>query len=164
MTPVLITPPARPIVLLDDLAAHLRLDADDDLALVEQLGEAATAMIDGWTGVLGRCVMPQVWQGTVDAAGEVVLPMPDVTAAEVDYGDGPVALAVTASAAGPVVTVTGAGTVTFTCALPDRLLPQAQLIVKFLVAAWYANREAATADDVPKAAAALIATLRWGHL
>jgi hypothetical protein len=162
MTPVLITPPARPIVLLDDLVAHLRLDADDDLALVEQLGEAATAMLDGWTGILGRCVMPQAWRVTVDAADDVVLPMPDVTAAEADYGDGPVALAVTASPAGPVVTVTGAGTVTFTCAMPDRLLPSAQLIVKMLVAAWYANRE--SSDDMPMAAGALISALRWWHL
>lgn len=166
--PVLVTPPSQPIVLLDDLAAHLRLDADDDLPLVEQLGEAATAYLDGWAGVLGRCVMPQTWQVAVDEAGDVVLPMPNVTVATVDYGDGPEALDVTPSVSGPVVTVTGTGTVTFTCALPERQLPQVQLIVKLLVAHWYANREevnvAGSVTEMPMAASALMAPLRWRML
>lgn len=166
LIPVLVTPPSQPIVLLDDLVAHLRLDADDELALVEQLGEAATAYLDGWTGVLGRCVMEQVWRVTVDAAGDVVLPMPDVTEATADYGDGPVPLEVTASASGPVVTVTAAGEVTMTCAMPARLLPSAQLIVKLLVAHWFANREAVSgaASELPFAASALIGALRRWHL
>lgn len=167
MTPTLVTPPTDPVVLLDDLRLYLRVDHDDDLTLIESLGAAAVAHLDGWSGLLGRCIMPQTWRITVDAAGEVVLPMPDVTAASADYGDGPVALAVTASALGPVVEVAGACTVAFTCAMPAHLLPGAQAVVKMLVAHWYANREAVAtggATELPLAANALIMQMRWSRV
>jgi len=167
MTPTLVTPPADPVVLPDDLRLYLRVDHDDDLTLIESLGAAAVAHLDGWTGVLGRCIMPQTWQIAVDAAGEVVLPMPDVTAASADYGAGPVALAVTASALGPVVDVTDSCTVTFTCSMPAHLLPGVQAVVKMLVAHWYANREAvamSSATELPLAVNALIMQMRWARI
>ncbi len=166
MTPIIVTPPTEPIVLLDEMSLHLRVDTDDDLTLIQSLCDAATAYLDGWSGILGRCVMPQTWRVSVAANGTVVLPMPNVTAALADYGAGPVALDVTDCAAGPMVAVTGACTITFTCALPDRLVPQVQTIVKLLVGHWYANREGVGqgAAELPLAVDALVSAMRWRRI
>lgn len=168
MTPVIVTPPADPIVLLDDLTLHLRLDHDDDLPLVEQLGLAAEAHLDGWAGLLGRCVKRQTWKVSAAGAGVLTLPMPDVIEAAADYGDGPVPLAISISDLGPAVTVSGPCEVSFTCALPERLLSAVKVVVKMLVAHWYANREAVSvggaSSEVPMAAAAIIAQLRWSRV
>lgn len=165
MTPVIVTPPASKPVTLADAKEHLRVDHDDEDAVIAALLDTAVAHLDGWTGVLGRAIMPQTWRVSA-MAGEVVLPMPDVTAASVDYGDGPVVLDVTATAAGPCVTLAQAGEVTFTCGLPPRLLPAAAGAVKMLLAHWYQTREAVSAPmaEVPLAVDALVSALRWRRI
>lgn len=162
-TPILITPPRDAIVPLADLRAHLRVDSDAEDALITSLADAAAAWLDGWTGVLGRAVMPQTWAVDLEA-GEHVLPLPDVTAARVDG----VSIPVTVSCAGPVVTLAEAARVEFDCALPVHRLPQAQAVVKMLVAAWHGTREAVVVGtitaQVPLAVESLVAALRWRHL
>lgn len=163
MTPILITPPPDAIVPLAGLRAHLRVDSDAEDALITSLADAAAAWLDGWTGVLGRAVMPQTWAVDLEA-GEHVLPLPDVTEARVTG----VAIPVTPSAAGPVVTLPEPGRVEFDCALPVHRRPLAQAAVKLLVAHWYHNREAVvvgvTTAEVPLAADALVSALRWRRL
>lgn len=165
MTPVLVTPPASKPVTLADAKDHLRVDHDDEDAVIAALLDAAVSHLDGWTGVLGRAIMPQTWRVSAPA-GDVVLPMPDVTAASVDYGDGPVVLDVTATAAGPCVTLAQDGDVTFTCRLPAHLLPAAAGAVKMLLAHWYQTREAVSAPmaEVPLAVDALVSALRWRRI
>ena len=162
MTPTLITPPASMPVTLLDVKEHLRVDHDEEDALISGLISAAVAHLDGRAGVLGRCIMPQTWRVSAEA-GDVVLPFPDVTAASVDYGDGAVALDVTATGRGPMVTLDQDGDITFTCAMPAHLLPAIKGAVMMLVAHWYATREAASGAmaPVPMAADALISALRW---
>lgn len=161
MTPVLVTPPASKPVTLADAKEHLRVDHDDEDAVIAALLDTAVAHLDGWSGVLGRAIMPQTWRVSAPA-GDVVLPMPDVTAASVDYGDGPVVLDVTATASGPCVTLAQAGDVTFTCAMPAHLLPAVQVAIKLLVGHWYATRETVgqSMEALPLAFDALIAPLR----
>lgn len=161
MTPTLITPPASMPVTLLDVKEHLRVDHDEEDALISGLISAAVAHLDGRAGVLGRCIMPQTWRVSAEA-GDVVLPFPDVTAASVDYGDGPVVLDVTATASGPCVTLAQAGDVTFTCAMPAHLLPAVQVAIKLLVGHWYATRETVgqSMEALPLAFDALIAPLR----
>ncbi|MGZ9812636.1 head-tail connector protein [Pseudoroseicyclus sp. H15] len=60
--PVLITPPAGTPVSLAEAKAHLRVDGPDEDGLIESYIEAATAHLDGWTGILGRALMPQTWR------------------------------------------------------------------------------------------------------
>lgn len=60
--PVLVTPPAVLPVSLDEAKAHLRIDHNDDDALITGLIGAAVAHLDGWTGVLGRCLVEQTWR------------------------------------------------------------------------------------------------------
>lgn len=162
MTPSIVTPPASLPVEMPAMRLHLRVDHTEDDTLIEALVASATAHLDGWTGVLGRCIMPQTWKITADA-GEIVLPMPDVTAATAAYEAGTTALAITATALGPCVTLTEACDVTFTCGLPARLLPAAQAAIKLLVGHWYANREAIgdVGAEIPLAVDSLVTAMRW---
>lgn len=64
--PVLVTPPEILPVSLEGAKAHLPVDFDDDDALIEGLIEAATAKLDGWSGVLGRCLVEQTWKQEFD--------------------------------------------------------------------------------------------------
>lgn len=90
--PVLVTPPAILPVSLLEAKAHLRVDFTDDDSLIKGLIEAATGHLDGWTGILGPCLVEQTWAETfnggacalglgpvieivsVEAGGEVVDP------------------------------------------------------------------------------------------
>lgn len=166
MIPVLVEPPVSVPVSADDLKAHVRVSGADDDALIDALAAGVVGYLDGWRGVLGRAIMQQTWRIVVDGAGELILPMPDVSAAVVNYGGDDVALDVGASAGGPTVTVTGAGYVDFTCAMPAAQLDVARVLIKILVGHWYENREAVvtgiTAAALPFAADSLISSLRWG--
>lgn len=66
--PVLVTPPApAPLpVTLDEAKAHLRVDSTDEDGLIEALLDAAVSHLDGWTGVLGRCLEEQTWRQDFD--------------------------------------------------------------------------------------------------
>ena len=169
--PKLITPPTVPVVALADLRAHLRVDAADEDALIVALETSAVAYLDGWTGVLGRAIRPQVWRQTFDAGECVRLAMPDVTATAVTARDAAgdvvsVTTTLVADHRGPVVKVTGAYAtlqVDYTCEMPPTLLPAAQVAVKLLVAHWFANREAVGGQmaEVPLTVDALVTALRW---
>lgn len=141
MTPVLVTPPALQLVTLDEAKLHCRVDHADDDTLIAGYIAAAVGHLDGWTGVLGRCIMPQTWRVSA-CAGDVVLPMPDVTTASAAYEAGAEVLTITATALGPCVTITEDCDVTFTCAMPTGLLASAKIAVLLLVGHWYENREA----------------------
>lgn len=74
--PVLISPPELPVVTLAEAKAHLRVDHDDDDALIAGLIRAATDHLDGWTGILGCCLVEQTWRQDFDCfARELLLPL-----------------------------------------------------------------------------------------
>lgn len=75
LAPVRVIAPAVLPVSLDEAKAHLRIDYDDDDALIEGLIGAAVDHLDGWTGVLGRCLVEQTWQQDFEAACQI-LPLP----------------------------------------------------------------------------------------
>ncbi len=64
MTAALITPPAIEPVLLDDAKAYLRLDTDDDDALVTAAITAARVHVEALTR---RCLIEQRWRVYLDA-------------------------------------------------------------------------------------------------
>lgn len=68
LSPILVTPPVEPsAVPLDELKQQLRVDYDDDDALIDALGIAATQLLDGWKGILGgRCLVAQTWSESFD--------------------------------------------------------------------------------------------------
>jgi uncharacterized phiE125 gp8 family phage protein len=56
-----VAPEDTPVSLLE-AKAHCRVDYDDDDTLIAALIDAATAHVDGWTGVLGRALVTQSWR------------------------------------------------------------------------------------------------------
>lgn len=99
-----VAPPA-PIISLVDAKKHLRVDWEDDDALIEGLVQAAVQHIDGPTGWVGRCFGPQTleavlerWERTVRLPCEPIIGIESVkyldgsgvlqTVAPADYGFG----------------------------------------------------------------------------
>jgi uncharacterized phiE125 gp8 family phage protein len=77
--PVLVTPPADTPVSLAEAKANCRVDADntDEDGLISSLISAATSMLDGYSGILGRCLVTQTWQVTADSFSRCIrLPFP----------------------------------------------------------------------------------------
>ena len=163
MTPYLVTAPVADVVSLASMRAHLRIDANDTShdAQIGELIDAAVAHLDGWRGVLGRCIMSQTWAVDYEDSGTLVLPMPDVSSVTVDYGEGAGALDFQLSGAGPVVELTAAGTVQFTCAMPVELLPVAVSAVKLLVERDFDRPTGPEYDALMRSVDALIAAIRW---
>ena len=165
MTPVLVTAPAEPVVTLADMKAYLRVTGTAEDTLITALISAAIAHLDGWKGVLGRCIMSQTWAVTASGAGCIVLPMPDVVSATADYGSGPLSLTLTVSEVGTSVDVADAGTIGFVCAMSAQQLPAAQMAIKLLVGHWFSNREAVGGGEteLPLAVSAITGAMRWSQ-
>jgi len=90
LTPYRVTPPAGLPVSLAEAKQHLRVEHAVDDALINALIEAATSHLDGWAGILGRCLINQVWAVQLPGfAGQdyLRLPFPDVSAAAISYRD-----------------------------------------------------------------------------
>lgn len=171
--PELITAPTVPVVALSDLKAHLREDHADQDALITSLEKAAVAYLDGWSGVLGRAIQPQVWRQEYDAGEPVRLSMPDVTGIVVTAFDAAgdavnVEAVLKRSARGPYVDVTGSYSmlrVTYTCALSATKLPVAQHVVRLLVGHWFNSPEGVATGfsvaELPLAVNDLVTAMRW---
>lgn len=71
-TPVLITAPTVEPVTLADAKLHMRVDGDDENGLISAFLSAATAHLDGWTGILGRCLSEQEWREDFDCFGAIM--------------------------------------------------------------------------------------------
>ena len=81
--PVLITPPAIHPVSLAEAKLHLRVDHNDEDTLIESLTRAATEHFDGWNGILGRCLVEQVWRQDHDRfARQMIIPLGPVIAVQ----------------------------------------------------------------------------------
>lgn len=78
--PVLVTAPAA--MPIDAAAAKLRAPVLADLPdpAVDALIEAAVSHLDGWSGVLGRCIITQTWRQDFDGFCRILrLPFPNVS-------------------------------------------------------------------------------------
>lgn len=89
----LITPPAVEPVSLEEVKAHLRIADDDSDTLLPIYIAAARQWIDGNDGWLGRALVSQTWELTLDEfpTSEIRLPLPpvqSVTSVKYDDGDG----------------------------------------------------------------------------
>ena len=71
-----------------DAKAHARVEFDTDDTLVDGLIEAAVQRLDGYAGILGRCLITQVWaQSYPGWAPCLRLPFPDVAVSSLGYLD-----------------------------------------------------------------------------
>ncbi|MEM7301914.1 MAG: head-tail connector protein [Pseudomonadota bacterium] len=190
LRPVLITAPDSPIVNLGDLKAWCRADYADDDSLLTALEVAAVSRMDGWSGILGRCLLTQTWR--VDRAGwpsdrAQELPFPDVGSVTVKYFDTDNVEQVVSSSNYELLEGVSGGFIRFlptfdspainsdrsdavrievTAGYGDASAVPAPLVtaIKMLVAHWYENREAvvvgSASTEVPMTVAALIAPYR----
>lgn len=78
-SPVLITPPDSLPVTLDEAKLHLRVDGADDDSLITGLLNAAVSHLDGWTGILGRCLVEQTWRMDFDTFAAWRLPLAPIS-------------------------------------------------------------------------------------
>ncbi len=60
--PVLVKPPEILPVSIDEAKRYSIVEADEDESVLAAMLEAATGMLDGWNGVLGRCLVEQEWR------------------------------------------------------------------------------------------------------
>jgi len=161
MTPVLVTPPAVHPVTLQEAKGYCKVEHDEADVVIEALIASAVGTLDGWTGLLGRCIMPQTWKVTAKS-GPVILPFPDVTGASAGYAAGAESLVVTATDLGPSVVVAEDCEVTFTCAMAPGLLQNARVAVLMLVGSLFEDREGSSASaGLPEPVARMVNQMRW---
>jgi uncharacterized phiE125 gp8 family phage protein len=70
--PVLVTAPASDIVSLAEVKAHCRVDHTSEDTYLSALIQAATSHLDGYSGVLGRALLPQTWRQDFEDFGDVM--------------------------------------------------------------------------------------------
>jgi len=186
--PVRTVAPASAVASTAEARAACQIDDEvtDHNTLLDRLVSAATAHLDGWRGVLGRCIVTQTWRQDFDAWARVLrLPFPDCTVTELRYfedGDdtGTVVAATNydglADELGAYLRLrddfdlpgdlaeTRAVRVTFTAGFGATAPEDIKHAVLLLVAHWFANREAVnlgnTGTELPLGVAALIAPYR----
>lgn len=171
------TAPAEAPITLSEAKAQIRVDHNEEDVLIQHYIDAATSLLDGSAGLLGRCLVTQSWKMEVDAlTGPILLPFPDTVIDEAKFADGDaedVPYRREMSGQRPVlIPLQGWGrpaAISFTAGYGARqdvpaTLRQAMLL---LIAHWYDNREAvtigATGAALPMAVDALIAPsrLQW---
>lgn len=168
-SPVLVTPPDMLTVSLAEAKAHLRVDHDDDDTLIASLIRAAVDHLDGWTGILGRCLVEQTWRQDFDHFRPCLrLPLgPVISISSVTVGGDtldPSSYAIRTDAGGRArvefdgVTARGSASVVYkagyptipevpadgdTPAIPAKstVPPALKVAIMLLVGTWYANRE-----------------------
>jgi len=80
--------PVETPITLAEAKAHLRVDWDDSDDYITALIDAAVARMDGWSGVLGRCMVNQSWTLTFDSLSQqLYLPFPVNSITSVKYYD-----------------------------------------------------------------------------
>lgn len=80
LAPTLVTPPALMPISLEDAKLHLRVDGGDEDDFINAIIAAAVGYLDGYAGILGRCLSPQTWSQEYEApSGDLVLPLSPVT-------------------------------------------------------------------------------------
>jgi uncharacterized phiE125 gp8 family phage protein len=87
--PTLVTPPAVDFLSLDDVKRHCRIDFDDDDTYLSSLKSLAISHLDGYTGILGRCLINQKWliKYCDWSRDRMMLPFPNVSSVTVKYFD-----------------------------------------------------------------------------
>lgn len=102
--------PETPVISVDDLKAHLRVDHIDEDGLIASYGLAAEAWLEGADGWLGRALHQQTWELRLDdfCGYEIRLPLPPLISVDsVQYYDSTGALATLSTSIYQVVGVRG---------------------------------------------------------
>lgn len=182
--PVLVTQPTLTMVSLEEAKRHCRVDFADDDDLIFALIQTATSYFDGYSGVLGRALLPQTWRQDFDGFYDVmrlpVGPVQSVTSVIYqdvsgvdqtlnasqyvlltdDYG---AYIQLAADQSWPNVGERADAVRVTYSAGSATVIPAIRMAALLLIGHWYANREAGVANsmsDLPMGVDALIAPHR----
>lgn len=189
--PELVTAPAAALLTRAEAKRHLRLDEADtsEDALVDGLIGAVTAHLDGYAGILGRCLINQTWRVWFDCWHPCLrLPFADISAATVTYAPETGAAVTVATGAYRLLVDAMGGYIAFEdsyggagVTLASRQAWGVQLVAGYgatadavpaairqaallMIGHWYANREAVNVGNItselPLGAQALLAPHR----
>ena len=170
MTPIpyLVTPPAELPVTLSEMKAHLRVVHADDDADIAAKQAGAVAMLDGWGGLLGRCIMPQTWAIDVTGPGPHLLPFPDASDVTAAADGDALDVTVTREGLGLCVSVDAdadqAVTIAAEYALPEPRISAAESLVKLLVQREFDVMAGPDYDAITRSIQALVGALRWRRI
>lgn len=67
---------------VDDMKMHLRIAGNDEDHNVEQALRMAVDMLDGWDGLLGRCIIKQDWHAVFPVGAPLVIRLGDLISVE----------------------------------------------------------------------------------
>ena len=88
IAPVQTVAPTNTPVSLFVARAHLRVDGSEEDELIASLIDVAVSHLDGWSGILGRCLMTQTWRQDMGCFPPFLrLPFPNVQSVTVQYYD-----------------------------------------------------------------------------
>lgn len=89
LAPVLVTAPEITPISLADVKKDLRVEHTDDDDQITALIAAAVGYLDGYTGILGRCLVEQTWRQEFEAFAPCLpLPLAPLMSVEsVEYDD-----------------------------------------------------------------------------
>lgn len=90
LSPILVTAPAVTPISVAEAKSQCRVDHTDDDTLIGVLVNAVTTYVDGWRGILGRCLVNQTWKINLEefCDDEILLPFGDlVSVGSVKYYD-----------------------------------------------------------------------------
>ncbi|WP_299647992.1 hypothetical protein [uncultured Jannaschia sp.] len=186
LRPVRVGEPVAPILTLADAKAACNVELDHQDELIGNLVRAAASHLDGYSGILGRCMVTQTWRyGFSSLAGRIALVMPDaqsIVAATYRDPNGagqtivPELFRIEEEAAGAVLTYVGASLGVERVAYPFSIdikfgygvaaqVPEVlRTACRLMVAHWFnqlmlGNAEALQAP--PAMAEGMIAPFRW---
>lgn len=187
LIPIRTVAPASYPVTAAEVKAQLQIDSGDTTwdTLIDNFIAAATAYLDGYSGILGRCIISQTWEARFECfEEEFELPFPDVSAVVVKYYDTSGTLQTYSSsnyqlvqeACGSVVSVYLTSTwpavylnredkVVITMTVGYSSVPAAiKQAILMIIGHWFTNRETVaigqTVADIPFGASALLAPFR----
>lgn len=164
MNPVRIADPVGTVVDLDEMKRRLHIDFEDDDDQLADLEKQAVSWLDGWRGVLGRCILEQQWSVEYRCGTMLRLPFPDVSAIDVEIDGVAVTAKLYHDALGSFITLDNPDakpvSVTLTAALPEDALPTVKAAIILWVQKNYFSYSGTEAENADRAIKALIAPLR----
>lgn len=168
---VLVTQPAATPITLAEVKAQARVTHDDEDLLIQHYIDAATAWLDGPSGILGRCLVTQTWRAELAAVtGPIRLPFPDTVISSAVFTDaegGELIHAFELQDKRPLLRLrSGLGrpaAITFTAGYgaPAHVPAAIRQAMLLLVTQWYEHRQVTgTGTALPFAVEALLAPYR----
>ncbi|WP_085044325.1 head-tail connector protein [Ensifer aridi] len=182
MKPTLVTAPASDPVTLEDVKEHLRVFYADDDELLGAYIKAAVSHLDGYRGILNRCIVSQQWKVTrCNWCRRIETVFTDTTAAVVKYFDAsgteqtvdpasyrvyPDYIRFSDDFAFPALATDRDDRISITTTHGYAEVPESlTLAIKILIAHWYRNREPVSFGGnpmkIPHSVDALLAPHRW---